>query len=87
MTKDGNYTMPIHLTDIHVTPPWYKTDWFIILCCIFLTGGIIVGMSIFNIRKEVKIQKRLKEYRQYFNEKKIDFLIQIKTRHKGYLHI
>lgn len=77
MTKDGNYTMPIHLTDIHVTPPWYKTDWFIILCCIFLTGGIIVGMSIFNIRKEVKIQKRLKEYRQYFNEKKIDFLIHI----------
>lgn len=72
MTKDGNYTMPIHLTDIHVTPPWYKTDWFIILCCIFLTGGIIVGMSIFNIRKEVKIQKRLK-----FNEKKIDFLIHI----------
>ena len=69
--------MPIHLTDIHVTPPWYKTDWFIILCCIFLTGGIIVGMSIFNIRKEVKIQKRLKEYRQYFNEKKIDFLIHI----------
>lgn len=58
-------------------PPWYKTDWFIILCCIFLTGGIIVGMSIFNIRKEVKIQKRLKEYRQYFNEKKIDFLIHI----------
>lgn len=77
MTKDGNYTMPIHLTDIHVTPPWYKTDWFIILCCIFLTGGIIVGMSIFNIRKKVKIQKRLKEYRQYFNEKKIDFLIHI----------
>ena len=77
MTKDGNYTMPIHLTDIHVTPPWYKTDWFIILCCIFLTGGIIVGMYIFNIRKEVKIQKRLKEYRQYFNEKKIDFLIHI----------
>ena len=34
-------------------------------------------MSIFNIRKEVKIQKRLKEYRQYFNEKKIDFLIHI----------
>lgn len=28
-------------------------------------------------RKEIKIQKRLKEYRQYLNEKKIDFLIHI----------
>lgn len=32
---------------------------------------------IINKRKEIKIQKRLKEYRQYLNEKKIDFLIHI----------
>ena len=77
LTKDGDYTIPVHLTDIHVTPPWYKTDWFIILCCIFLAGGIIAVIYILNKRKEIKIQKRLKEYRQYLNEKKIDFLIHI----------
>lgn len=46
LTKDGDYTIPVHLTDIHVTPPWYKTDWFIILCCIFLAGGIIAVIYI-----------------------------------------
>lgn len=77
LTKDGDYTIPVHLTDIHVTPPWYKTDRFIILVCIFLAGGIIVVIYIIDKRKEIKIQKRLKEYRQYLNEKKIDFLIHI----------
>ena len=72
-----NYTTPIHLTDIHVTPPWYKTNWFVVLCCICIAGGVIAGMFIFNTRKEIRIQKRLKEYRQYLNEKKIDFLIHI----------
>jgi len=69
MTKDGNYTTPIHLTDIHVTPPWYKTNWFVVLCCICIAGGVIAGMFIFNTRKEIRIQKRLKEYRQYLNER------------------
>ena len=77
MTKDGNYTTPILLTNVHITPPWYKTDWFIILCCISLIGGGIAGIFIFNIKKEARIQKRLKEYRQYLNEKRIDFLIHI----------
>lgn len=77
LTKDGDYTIPVHLTDIHVTPPWYKTDRFIILVCIFLAGGIIVVIYIIDKRKEIKRQKRLKEYRQYLNEKKIDFLIHI----------
>lgn len=77
MTKDGNYTTPIHLTDIHVTPPWYKTNWFVVLCCTCIAGGVIAGMFLFNTRKEIRIQKRLKEYRQYLNEKKIDFLIHI----------
>lgn len=55
MIKDGNYIMFIYLIDIYVILLWYKMDWFIILCCIFFIGGIIVGMFIFNIRKEVKI--------------------------------
>lgn len=57
MTKDGNYTTPIHLTDIHVTPPWYKTNWFVVLCCTCIAGGVIAGMFILIQEKKLEYKK------------------------------
>lgn len=34
--KDGSYTSPVHLINIHITPPWYKSNWFIFLIIVLL---------------------------------------------------
>lgn len=42
-TKDGNHTQPKCLINIIITPPWYKTNWFICIAAILfvcITAGI-----------------------------------------------
>ena len=51
--KNGNYTTPKRLVDIIVTPPWYKTGWFIsIIILIFISVTASTGYIIFRWREQ-----------------------------------
>ena len=51
--KNGNYTTPKRLVDIIVTPPWYKTGWFIsIIILIFISVTASIGYIIFRWREQ-----------------------------------
>ena len=39
-TKDGSESPAVHLMTLVVSPPWYKSIWFITLLIILLLGGI-----------------------------------------------
>lgn len=62
--KNGNYTTPKRLVDIIVTPPWYKTGWFIsIIILIFISITTSTGYIIFR-RKEQSMKGSMSHFLQ-----------------------
>lgn len=62
--KNGNYTTPKRLVDIIVTPPWYKTGWFIsIIILIFISVTTSTGYIIFR-RKEQSMKGSMSHFLQ-----------------------
>ena len=62
--KNGNYTTPKRLVDIIVTPPWYKTRWFIsIIILIFISVTTSTGYIIFR-RKEQSMKGSMSHFLQ-----------------------
>ena len=62
--KNRNYTTPKRLVDIIVTPPWYKTGWFIsIIILIFISVTTSTGYIIFR-RKEQSMKGSMSHFLQ-----------------------
>ena len=76
-TKDGDLTEPVKLLEIVVSPPWYRSGWFILtfyLCCF----GLISILAFYSYyRKARKIKRSMYQYKQHVNEEKINFLINV----------
>ena len=75
--KDGTFTEPVHLIDIIITPPWYKSVWFFA----FL-GAIALAISFYlfrhyNAKKEEAMKEKIKMYKLRMNEDKINFLVNV----------
>lgn len=76
-TRNGAWTLPIPLLHIEVTPPWWRTIWFGLICCILLIMGIFVAFLIYSQKKENRYKWQLKEHEQKIYEQKVQFLINI----------
>ncbi len=75
--KDGTFTEPVHLIDIIITPPWYKSGWFFTLLFILLIIISFFLLKYFNAKKEEAMKERLKMYKQRMTEDKINFLVNV----------
>lgn len=76
-TKDGNWTPDKQILTFRITPPWYRTWWFILICTITLTIGIISWVYITLRRKENKLKWAMQEHEKQVYEEKVRFLINI----------
>lgn len=76
-TKSGIWSQPVKIATLHITPPWYKSNWFIfsiILLFLLLLSGIV---HLIIKKKENKLKWEMKEHEQTVNEEKIRFLVNI----------
>lgn len=76
-TPNGEWIQPAELLTITVSPPWWKSTWFICLC-IFL--ALCTGGGIFYIlikKKENRLKQKMREHEKKTYEEKIRFLINI----------
>lgn len=76
-THNGEWSSSTDLLYIQVTPPFWKTTWFIVLC-IFLICILIIGALYFIIKKKQnKLKEQLLVHEKKINEDKVRFLINI----------
>lgn len=75
--KDGTFTEPVHLIDIVITPPWYKTIGFIIFLIILLIGTAYGLLKYSNHQKEKAMKEKIRQFKLQTNEEKINFLVNI----------
>lgn len=76
-TPNGEWIQPAELLTVTVSPPWWKSTWFICLC-IFL--ALCSGWGIFYIlikKKENRLKQKMREHEKKTYEEKIRFLINI----------
>ena len=65
-TSNGEWSQPTEILTIIVSPPWWKSTWFIILCIFF--AFLVAGMVFFSLirKKENRLKREMREH-----EKKI----------------
>ena len=76
-TSNGEWSQPIEILTIIVSPPWWKSTWFIILCIFF--AFLVAGMVFFSLirKKENRLKREMREHEKKIYEEKIRFLINI----------
>lgn len=52
-TKNGDYTDPVPVIRIIITPPWYKSNWFITLCAVLLFA-VAIMLILWKLQKQRK---------------------------------
>ena len=75
--KDGTFTEPVHLIDIIITPPWYKSVWFLTVLGVILLALSFYLLKRFNAQKEEAMKEKIRMYKNQMNEDKISFLVNI----------
>lgn len=75
--KNGDWSIPVRLLSIKVTPPWWKTNWFIGGCLLFMIAGLSFIFWLMMKRQENKMIWAMKEHEQRTYEEKIRFLINL----------
>lgn len=75
--RNGTWSKPLNILTIVVTPPWWKSNWFILLLfAIIATTAILVHNYLIR-RKEIKLEWEMKEHKQIVYEEKVRFLINL----------
>ena len=76
-SSNGEWSQPTEILTIIVSPPWWKSTWFIILCIFF--AFLVAGMVFFSliIKKENRLKREMREHEKKIYEEKIRFLINI----------
>ena len=76
-TSNGEWSQPIEILTIIVSPPWWKSIWFIILCIFF--AFLVAGVVFFSLirKKENRLKREMQEHEKKIYEEKIRFLINI----------
>lgn len=75
--RDGNWSSPVKILTVEVTPPWWKTTWFFLLSILLITGSIVFFVQLIIKQKEDKLQLEMKEHEKKTYEDKVRFLINI----------
>lgn len=77
ITSSGEWSQPSSIITLHIRPPWYRSNWFI-LSMILLTLLIIYGVTTEIIRRNrYKLILEKNEIEQSVNEEKIRFLVNV----------
>ena len=76
-TSNGEWSQPTEILTIMVSPPWWKSTWFIILCIFF--AFLVAGVVFFSLirKKENRLKREMREHEKKIYEEKIRFLINI----------
>lgn len=74
---DGSWTPEQQLLQLTISPPWYKTWWFVLSCAIIITIIVIETFHRILKDKEEKLRWAMKEHEQKTYEEKVRFLINI----------
>ena len=76
-TSNGEWSQPTEILTIIVSPPWWKSTWFIILCIFF--AFLVAGMVFFSLirKRENRLKREMREHEKKIYEEKIRFLINI----------
>lgn len=75
--KNGDWSLPIKLLSVEVTPPWWRTGWFMICCVLFLLACMSFLLWLMMKLQENKMIWAMKEHKQRTYEEKIHFLINL----------
>ena len=75
--KNGDWSLPVKLLSIEVTPPWWRTNWFLFCCTLFLLAGLSFIFWLVMKRQETRMIWAMKEHEQRTYEEKIRFLINL----------
>ncbi|MEG1006901.1 hybrid sensor histidine kinase/response regulator transcription factor [Bacteroides sp.] len=76
-TPNGEWNQQKELLTISVSPPWWKTIWFVVLCILFtLCTGVLIFYTLFK-KKENRLKQKMREHETKMYEEKIRFLINI----------
>lgn len=75
--KNGTWSDYAEVLHINISPPWFRSWWFICLVLVATAGTIILFYRTAIAKRERKLQWDMKEHEQRSYEAKIKFLIHI----------
>lgn len=75
--KNGDWSVPVKLLSVEVTPPWWRTNWFLFGCVLVAVAGLSVVFWLAMKRQETRMIWAMKEHEQRTYEEKIRFLINL----------
>lgn len=75
--KNGDWSVPVKLLSVEVTPPWWRTNWFLFCCVLVAVAGLSVVFWLVMKRQETRMIWAMKEHEQRTYEEKIRFLINL----------
>lgn len=75
--KNGDWSTPVKLLSVEVTPPWWKTNIFIAVCFVVIAAGVSFFFLYLIRRQKMKMIWAMKEHEQRTYEEKIRFLINL----------
>lgn len=75
--RNGDWSTPVQLLTITVTPPWWKTTGFLVLLILLILGGSALTAWLVVLKKERKMVWAIKEHERKTYEDRVRFLINI----------
>lgn len=75
--KNGDWSNPVQLLSVTITPPWWKSTWFMILTAIVFIGFVGLALWLVIRAKEQKMAWKIKENERNTYEEKVRFLINV----------
>ncbi len=75
--RNGDWSTPVQLLAITVTPPWWKTTGFLILLILLILFGSVLTAWLVVLKKERKMVWAIKEHERKTYEDRVRFLINI----------
>ena len=75
--KNGDWSEPVKLLSVQVTPPWWKTNTFITICVLCLITGVSFIFWLLIRKQKNRLLWAMKEHEQRTYEEKIRFLINL----------
>ncbi len=76
-TQSGIWSRPTEILTVIVSPPWWKSSWFISLCTFLMLCAVALIFYSIIRKKENRLKQEMREHEKMTYEEKIRFLINI----------
>lgn len=77
ITPSGEWSEPSTVLSMLVTPPWWKSVWFVSICFVLFIYLLYIGINRYNRGKELRQQEEIERLKDEVYEEKIRFLTNI----------